>query len=155
MHEIRAGEDPKLGDVFYLIGVVRMQIELPDVRAAILTLDKVEKPAAVLIDGNGIGLGIYQDLKQNGMRHLSRGSALEQINAANLKADRFRRALSSLYDGKVRIPVSMPGLDILLAELATFPDGKNDDQVDYLGIVAGRFKRVVFIARQGPARCRL
>jgi phage terminase large subunit-like protein len=45
----------------------------------------------------------------------------------NLKIRRFQQAVLYLYDGLVRLPNSMPGLEILLAEMAAFPQGKHDD----------------------------
>jgi phage terminase large subunit-like protein len=120
--------DEESGDAMYLTEIIRMQIELPDVREAIITQDVVDKPALIVMDGNGIGVGIYQDLARRGFKHIVPGSAMEKVNAANLKAERFRRALINLYDGRVRIPASMRGLEIFLAELAAFPDGKHDDQ---------------------------
>jgi predicted phage terminase large subunit-like protein len=140
--------DEESGDVMYLIGIIRMQIELPDVRDAIITQDVADKPALIVMDGNGIGVGVYQDLTRRGLTHITPGSAMEKVNAANLKAERFRRALMNLYDGRVRIPASMPGLEILLAELATFPDGKNDDQVDSLSLVGANLNRVIAKARR-------
>lgn len=139
--------DPEAGDVMYLTAIVRIQVELPDVREAIMTQDKVDKPTLIVMDGNGIGLGILQDLKRRGLAHIVPGAAMETVNAANLKAERFRRAMMNLYDGRVRIPASMVGLEILLAELATFPNGKNDDQVDSLSLIAGRLPLVIAKAR--------
>jgi len=140
--------DPRLGDVLDVIGLCRIRVELPDVRQAMITQDKVDKPALVVMDGNGIGLGVYQDLKNTGMRHLVRGDAMGKVNAANLKSERFRRGLMNLYDGRVRIPTSMPGLEILLGEFAAFPDGKNDDIVDSLSTVAAHFEYVIKLARR-------
>ena len=140
--------DHETGEIMYLIGIIRMQIELPDVREAIITQDVVDKPTLIVMDGNGIGRGIYQDLTRRGLTHIVPGSAMEQVNAANLKAERFRRALMNLYDGRIRIPASMPGLEIFLSELATFPDGKNDDQVDSLSFIGANFNRVIAKARR-------
>ena len=139
--------DEESGDVMYLTEIIRMQIELPDVREAIITQDAVDQPALIVMDGNGIGVGVYQDLARRGFKHIVPGSAMEKVNAANLKAERFRRALINLYDGRVRIPASMRGLEIFLAELAAFPDGKNDDQVDSLSLVAAHLNRVIAKAR--------
>jgi hypothetical protein len=50
----------------------------------------------------------------------------------NLKIRRFSEGLFNLYDGLVRLSNAMPGLETLLAEIAAFPDGKHDDQVDVL-----------------------
>ena len=133
--------------MMYLTEIIRMQIELPDVREAIITQDVVDKPALIVMDGNGIGVGVYQDLARRGFKHIVPGSAMEKVNSANLKAERFRRALINLYDGRVRIPASMRGLEIFLAELAAFPDGKHDDQVDSLSLVAAHMNRVIAKAR--------
>jgi hypothetical protein len=88
-------------------------LKLPDVREAIIAHDIVDKPALIVMDGNGIGRGIYQDLTRRGLKHIVPGSAMEKVNAANLKTMRFNRALMNVYDGSVRIPASMPGLEIL------------------------------------------
>ena len=140
--------DEESGDVMYLTEIIRMQIELPDVREAIITQDVVDKPVLIVMDGNGIGVGVYQDLARRGFEHIVPGSAMEKVNSANLKAERFRRALINLYDGRVRIPASMRGLEIFLAELAAFPDGKHDDQVDSLSLVAAHMNRVIAKARR-------
>jgi predicted phage terminase large subunit-like protein len=139
--------DHRSGDVLFLTGVIRMRVELPDVREAIISQNRADKPALIVMDGNGIGAGVYQDLKRRGFDHIAAGSAMEQTNAANLKIRRFNTALLNLYDGRIRIPESMPGLEILLAELSAFPDGKNDDQVDSLSLVGARLSKVIAIAR--------
>jgi hypothetical protein len=136
-----------LGDVLDLIGIVRMRIELPDVREAIITQDVTDKPALILMDGNGIGLGVVQDLNRRGMKNILPGGAMERSNAEGLKADRLRLAMLNLYDGRIRIPNVMVGLDGLLSELALFPDGKHDDQVDALSIVGANMKLVAHKAR--------
>ena len=60
---------------------------------------------------------------------------------------RFNEALFYLYDGFVQIPQSMSGLDALFDEIAAFPDGKHDDQVDALSTVAAHYYRMVQEAR--------
>jgi phage terminase large subunit-like protein len=40
-------------DILYLTGIIRMQVELPDVGEAIAGLDTQEKPALIVLDGNG------------------------------------------------------------------------------------------------------
>ena len=62
-------------DILYLIGIVRMQVELPDVREAIIAHDSHDKPAIIVMDGNGIGRGPYQDLWARGFRHLLPGES--------------------------------------------------------------------------------
>ena len=114
-------------DILYLIGIVRMRIELPDVREAIVALDELDKPGLILMDGVGIGRGVFQDLSRKGYKHILPGPESLSSVGGNLKIRRFQQAVLYLYDGLVRLPNSMPGLEILLAEMAAFPQGKHDD----------------------------
>ena len=52
-----------------------------------------------------------------------------------------------MYDGLVRLPTTMPGLETLLVEFASFPDGRNDDQVDAVCNVAANRELVIRRAR--------
>ena len=127
-----------------------MQVELPDVREAIIAHDSLDKPAIIVMDGNGIGRGPYQDLWARGFRHLLPGESMTSSASDNLKIRRFSEGLFSLYDGLVRLPNAMPGrqLETLLSEIAAFPDGKHDDQVDALSYVAAYRARVIHEARR-------
>ena len=135
-------------DILYLTGIIRMQVELPDVREAIIAHDALDKPAIIVMDGNGIGRGPYQDLWAKGFRHLLPGESMASSASDNLKIRRFNEGLFNLYDGLVRLPNAMPRLDALLAEIAAFPDGKHDDQVDALSYVAAYSRRVIHEARR-------
>ena len=135
-------------DILYLTDIVRMQVELPDVREAMIALDAFDKPAIIVMDGNGIGRGPYQDLWAKGFRHLLPGESMTSSASDNLKIRRFSEGLFNLYDGLVRLPDAMPGLETLLAEIAAFPDGKHDDQVDALSYVAAYRGHVIKEARR-------
>ena len=135
-------------DILYLTGIVRMQVELPDVREAIIAHDALDKPALIVMDGNGIGRGPYQDLWARGFRHLLPGESMASSASDNLKIRRFSEGLFSLYDGSARIPNAMPGLEAFLAEIAAFPDGRHDDQVDALSYIAAYSGKVIYEARR-------
>jgi hypothetical protein len=81
---------------------------------------------------DGIGRSPYQDLWARGFRHLLPGESMASSASDNLKIRGFSEDLFNLYDGLVRLPNAMPGLETFLAEIAAFPDGKHDDQVDVL-----------------------
>ena len=51
-------------ETLYLYELLRMRIELPDVRTAIAEQDRLDKPALIVMDGNGVGLAIYQELRK-------------------------------------------------------------------------------------------
>ena len=145
-------KDPSGRDIFYLTGVIRMRVELPDVRAHIAALDEAEKPALIIMDGVGIGMCVYQDLIRQGLKHIMPSGSMQKENVGSLKTVRFHTTVPALYDGLVRIPDAMPGLEILLNEFAAFPDGKNDDQVDAIGNVAANREYVTWVARQYAER---
>lgn len=133
-------------DILHLLGIVRVRIELPDVRDLIRNQDRFDNPALVVIDGVGIGRGIVQELGRE-MRHLLPGGSFNDQNVASLKVRRFHTAIPSIYDGLVRLPTTMPGLETLLNEFAAFPDGRHDDQVDAVCNVAAYRERVIRSAR--------
>ena len=102
-----------------------------DVRELIVAQDNCDKPALIIMDGVGIGQGVYQDLTtRQGLKHIMPSGSMQKENIGGLKVQRFHAALLQLYDGLVRIPETMPGLEVLLSGFSAFPDAKNDDQVD-------------------------
>jgi hypothetical protein len=104
------------------------------------------------MDGVGIGLAPYQELIRHGLKHILPSGTMQRENIGHLKTIRFHTAMPAMYDGLVGIPDTMFGLEILLAELAAFPDGKNDDQVDAIGNVAANREYVVRAARKHAMR---
>ncbi len=139
--------DQRGKDLLYLICILRMQIELPDVREIIAAQDKLERPALIIVDANGIGKGVYQDLARRGLKHLTHASGLTHARTSGLKIQRFHDTLPHLYDGFILIPEVMPGLSTFLEELASFPDGKHDDQVDAVTVVGAYRGKVLSEAR--------
>ena len=102
-----------------------MQVELPDVREAIIAHDSLDKPAIIVMHGNGIGRGPYQDLWARGFRHLLPRESMASSASDNLKIRRFSEGLFSLYDGLVRLPNAMPGrgLETFSPKSLPFPMG--------------------------------
>jgi len=139
-------------DVLDLVGIIRVRLELPDVRELIRQQDKLERPALIMVDGVGIGLGVYQDLHRD-LSYVLAGSSMQSQNITGLKSQRFHNAMLAMYDGIVRLPRTMAGMEILLPEFAAFPDGKHDDQVDAVGNVAAHHKKVIHLARVHADRC--
>ena len=107
-------------------------------------------PALIVLDGNGIGRGVLQELGQRQFKHVLPGSDLDRGCSDGTKLRRFNDGLFNLYNGLVRFPNAMPGraLETLLAEIAAFPDGKHDDQVDAVSYVAAYHARVIYEARR-------
>lgn len=125
--------------VIYLVDQVRGKFEAPE-------LEKVARafwhkhrsvpvePAGYLtqfgIEDKVSGTGLVQQLK-----HGSRGEPGLPIKAIKRTIDKVSRAndaLPSIAAGLVSIPGDAPFTRDLLSELATFPSGTHDDQVDPL-----------------------
>jgi predicted phage terminase large subunit-like protein len=138
--------DQEEREVLDLLEIIRVRIELPDVRELIRNQDRVDKPAVVIIDGVGIGRAIVQELARE-MRHLLPGNSFDDQNVSSLKVRRFHNAMPGMYDGLVRLPTTMQGLETLLAEFAAFPDGRHDDQVDAVCNVVAHRELVIRRAR--------
>jgi predicted phage terminase large subunit-like protein len=139
--------ETKLGDVLYLTDVIKLKAELPDVRAAIKVQDKLDTPALIIVDGVGVGLGIVQDLHRENYRHVYPYTKATNLSITS-KIERFGRTLLHLYDHRVAIPNSAPFLDDFLYEVAAFPNGAEDDQVDSMSQVFANFDRTLMLARQ-------
>ncbi|MEL6288546.1 MAG: phage terminase large subunit, partial [Pseudomonadota bacterium] len=59
----------------------------------------------------------------------------EQMASLTDKPSRSRSFQARAAQGKVYLPRNAPWVDVLMAELLAFPAGKNDDQVDVLGLL--------------------
>ncbi len=141
-------KDDDGSEILYLFQILRIQVELPDVRIAIAAQDQSDKPALIVMDGNGVGLGPYQDLRKTMGHLLVDTKSLKGSASPARKQQNFNNAILALYDGLIRIPEQMPLLETLLYELAAFPGGKFDDQVDALSIIGAHRKLVLERARQ-------
>jgi len=113
-----------LGNQIYLLDVHREQYIYPDLLRVAQQLRKQWKPKLVIIELAVSGISLHQDLKRlqlNDVRGLScKVSKVERLVAETPK----------LEAGQVRLPKSAPWLAAFQAEVAAFPNGKHDDQVD-------------------------
>jgi len=132
-------------DMMYLIGVVSLKQELPDVRAAIKAQDKVDKPDLIGIDHRGAGIGVLQELHKAGYRHVYPAGREGKSNES--KIDRFAQALVYMYDGVVKFPVSAPYLEDVINALATFPEVREADLIDSMTQLLACMPRALMLAR--------
>jgi len=81
--------DEESGDVMYLTEIVRMQIELPDVREAIITQDAVGQAGLDRHGWHWNWCGRLPGSDKARFHTYCAGLGDGKINAANLKAERF------------------------------------------------------------------
>lgn len=137
-------KDPDIGDLLYQLDVIRIRVSLPDLEQAIEAQMKLDKPALVVVDSRGLGLGVLQVLQRKYGMHQVMGGAID----ASTKLERYGIAMQYTYRGRVWLPSSAPWLESWLFEMIAFPDGQFNDQVDSFTQIVGYFEKVIWFARQ-------
>ena len=112
-------------DRYYLINLIRCRFEYPDLQAAAISLAKLHRPRCVLIEDASTGIALAQELKS-----IYFGGATTLVPIERDKIGRLYVNQAKFEAGLVLFPRSAQYLPDLEAELLTFPQGKNDDQVD-------------------------
>jgi predicted phage terminase large subunit-like protein len=117
------------GEIVYILDVIRERLEYPDLKRAVISqhLHWRRPPAAyyLLIEKKGSGLSLIQDLYR------------ENITALGIEPDgdkilRMAAQAAPIEAGAVHLPRNAPWVDEFKKEVLSFPNGRNDDQVDAL-----------------------
>lgn len=136
-----------VGENYYLIDVVRQQLDYPDLKRTALRLVREHDADIVLVEKAGTGIPLAQELK----RQL--GMPVWALPARGDKEIRFAAQSAVIEQGRVWLPDSAPWLDAFIRELLGFPGTRHDDQVDsvelFLRFVTGRRGRTLVRGRNG------
>lgn len=144
-------------DALHLTQVISVQLELPEVIATIKAEIERDRPALVVIDERGVGLGVVQHLKRAGYRNISWSNATKEpieigsgsrCRPSDSKIERFGRAILRIEGEQVLIPMSAPFLEKFLYEASAFPNIFDDDQVDSMTQVIANFDNAIVQARR-------
>ena len=109
---------------YYLIDVLRVRLEYPDLRRRIVDHAERYDAHTVLIEDASSGTHLIQDFLINGpIRPIG-------IRPERDKIVRMEAQTGTIESGAVLIPESALWLDDFLDELLSFPYGHFDDQVD-------------------------
>lgn len=111
---------------YYLLQVVREQLEFPDLERRIVAVAEFWQAGLVLIEDQAAGTQLIQDLRRN--------SGLSIIDIIP-KDDKLTRAMAVspiIEGGRVWVPVEAPWLADFQREIVRFPKSRHDDQVDSL-----------------------
>lgn len=113
------------GTYFYVLDATRGRWEFSDLVAAIKRSAETWGPTAVLVEDSAAGQSAIQELRRSTDLPIV---AVKPEGSKTARAD----AVTPLFEaGRVLFPeASPPWRDDLLEELASFPAGKHDDQVD-------------------------
>lgn len=107
------------------------RVEYPELKRAVVMLAARYRPRAILMEDKASGQSIIQDVRREGVL---------PIIAQQPKGDklvRVARITPMIEAGMVALPFHAPWLAAFEAEIAAFPQGAHDDQVDALSQYLG------------------
>ena len=108
----------------YLLRVFRKRLGYPELKRAVREQAKAFSPKVILIEDKASGTQLIQELAREGMH------AIKKYEPKMEKIMRMYSGTTTIENGFVHIPDKAAWLNEYLHELATFPKGKFDDQVD-------------------------
>jgi len=108
----------------YLLHVFRERLGYPELKRSVLEQEEAFRPQTILIEDQASGTPLIQELVNEG-KH-----SIKKCKSAMDKIMRMNSVTSMVENGVVFIPEAAAWLVDYLHELAIFPNGKYDDQVD-------------------------
>ncbi|MDG1416442.1 MAG: phage terminase large subunit, partial [Maricaulis sp.] len=111
-------------DNWHLLDLVRVKLEYPDLKARMLQLARKWRPDRVLVEDSSNGTALIQQFRADKI------VLFQTVKATGSKLDRLIPQLDALQSGAIIFPTQLPWWDTLRREMAAFPDGTHDDQVD-------------------------
>jgi predicted phage terminase large subunit-like protein len=122
------------GRHLYLLDVVRERFDYPELKRRVKDEHDRWRPDVVLIEDRASGTQLIQELRDEGMH------AATSYRPQSDKIMRIYAQTAMIENGFVRLPERAPWLALYLHELASFPYGRHDDQVDSTAQMLDWFK---------------
>jgi len=111
-------------NAYYIVDILRLKLEFPELKKMINFQAERYKPNAIIIEDKGSGIQLIQDLKQE-----TKLSIIPFMPDGD-KATRMIGQTPKIESGRVFIPEKSSWLQDFEHEMAQFPNGKHDDQID-------------------------
>ena len=108
----------------YVLDVAVMRVEYPELKKVFINMADIWKPDAVLVEDKASGQQLLQDMRRES------ALAIIGIQTKGDKVTRFAAVSAMCEAGRVLLPVRAEWLAAFEEELFSFPEGRNDDQVD-------------------------
>ena len=113
-----------IGNQYYLLDVYRARVEYPALKRAVIGLADKWNPHAIVIEDKSSGQSLIQDLRNETSLPI-----VAQMPTAD-KVTRMMRVSAMIESGQCFLPERAPWMADYEHELASFPNGTHDDQVD-------------------------
>jgi predicted phage terminase large subunit-like protein len=111
-------------DGYYLLHVWRGKVEFPELKRQVLGLADAWVPHELLVEDKASGQSLIQELQRDSRL------PIRPVQVDRDKISRAQAVTPLVEAGKVFLPKSAPWLADFIEELASFPKGSHDDQVD-------------------------
>ena len=118
-----------LGPYVDLLDVHRQKYLQPDLLRVAAKLRATWKPALLIVETIGSGRGVFDHLRRQSH------SNIRSYKPKDSKVERLSIQSPKIERGEVRLPQSAQWKEAFLSEVAAFPNGKHDDQVDNMSQV--------------------
>lgn len=109
---------------YYLLDVERDRLDYPALKRRVLDLYHRHRPHAVLIEDKGSGTQLIQELPH------AREVYPIAVTPQGDKVMRASNQTAQIEAGRIVIPEDAPWLGEFQREVAAFPNGRHDDQID-------------------------
>jgi len=116
-----------VGQDYYLVDVFRKRLTFPELKRAVVEQGQHRLPRTIVIEDKGFGSAIIQQLRTENLGRVPRPIAFIPRDD---KRTRLHAQSAIIEQGRVHLPNRASWLDAFQSELAQFPQGKHDDQVD-------------------------
>lgn len=136
-----------VGDRLYLLDVDRARRDFPTLKRRVVELARHWNPRTIIIEDKGSGTSLIQQLRSepNGIPYPVAFVPKED------KITRLHAGSARIEAGHVWLPDRASWLDALRMELAAFPQGRHDDQVDSVSqFLAWYFERQGRVMQRVP-----
>jgi len=109
----------------FLLDVFRRRMDFPALKRAVIDLAAVHRADIVLVEDKASGISLIAELRSQNFSIVQEAPSIDGD-----KVMRLRGQTAKIAGGFVLFPKEAHWLDTYLLELVTFPNSKNDDQVD-------------------------
>jgi predicted phage terminase large subunit-like protein len=112
-------------DLIYLLNVFRRKLNFPQLKRSVRELAELHHADVVLVEDKASGTSLIQELRADGFSKVEASPSLDGD-----KIMRLHSQTAKIEGGFVLFPREAAWLEIYVHELVSFPNAKNDDQVD-------------------------
>lgn len=127
-----------------LLNAIKKRMEFPELKALALEEYRHWEPDAFIVEKKSSGTPLYQEMRRAGLMVQEYTPVRGTINNPNSKMARLNSVSDIISSGLVWVPPKR-WAEELVEEVAAFPFGANDDQVDSTVQALMRFRQGGFI----------